>query len=448
MIDKNQKSNVFYRGPLKKRYPIIKRGEGIYLFDEQGNRYIDAVGGPAVVNVGYGVEEILEGIIRQGRELSHISTIQFTTKVQEEFARKLADISPEGMNKIWISLSGTEANETAIKLARQYHTETGNPSKYKVIGTWNSYHGHTLGSLSISGRTAWRKPYTPYLFDVQRIFPAYCYRCHYGKEYPECGIFCAHQLEKLIKQEGQEYISALVMETIVTGSSGVLVPPPEYFKIIRSICDRYNIIMILDEVFTGIGRTGKTFAIDHWNIVPDIITAAKGIAGGFFPVGATIIKESIYDVIYEGTGQFVHGVTFSGHPIGCAAGLATLNYLEDNGLIERCAKMGDYFLQKLSSLNECPIVGDIRGKGLLAGIEFVMDRESKMPFERQQNVSKRVAEKAFQRRLNILPGFGGIDGILGDHIILTPPFIIREDEADEIVKILHEILQEVQEGFP
>jgi len=348
------------------------------------------------------------------------------------------------LNKVWFSVSGTEANETAIKVARQYHMETGNASKYKVVSTWNSYHGHTLGSLSVSGHVAWRKPFIPYLSAFPHIFPANCYRCYYGKEYPECDIFCAYELEKVIKQEGEEYVSAVILEPIIAGTGGVVIPPPEYFKIIRSICNQYNIIMIMDEVFTGIGRTGKNFGINHWDVIPDIIGTAKGISGGYVPLAATIIHQKIYEKIYEGTGKFTHGLTFSGHPVSCAAGLATMNYLEENNLIERSASMGNYFLKKLSILKNFPMVGDIRGKGLFIGVEFVADKETKAPFDRKIDIAIRVFQKAFEKGLIVQPGFGGIDGTLGDHILLTPPFIIKESEIDEITEILEETLSEIQ----
>jgi len=444
MADVTSKSNVFYRGPLRKAYPTMDRGEGIYLFDDEGNRYIDAKGGIAVVNVGYGVKEIVNAIAEQAEKLSYAFTIQFTTRAQEELAGKLAEFSPEGLDKVWFSLSGTEANETAIKIARQYHLETGNSTKYKVISTWNSYHGHTLGSLSLSGKVSWRKPYTPYLINFPHIFPANCYRCYYGQEYPGCDIFCAYELERVIKQEDPDYVSAVIMEPIIAGTAGVVIPPPEYFTIIRSICDRHNVVMIVDEVFTGIGRTGRNFAIDHWNVIPDVIATAKGIAGGYMPLGATVIHRKIYDAIYEGSGQFVHGITFSGHPVACAAGVATLQYLEEHNLIERSARMGDYFLEKLSVLREIPMVGDIRGKGLLMGIEFVADRKTKAPFAREVDISRKVTSKAFEKGLIVQPGFGGIDGTLGDHILLAPPFIIQESEIDKAVEILEVTCKEVE----
>jgi len=441
---KKYKSNVFYRGPLKNDCPVITRGEGLYLFDDNGRKYIDAKGGIAVVNVGYGVKEIVDVLSKQALELNFVNTIQFTTAAQEEFSKKLADFSPAGMNKTWLSLSGTEANETAIKLARQYHVETGNPSKYKVIGLWNGYHGNTLGALSISGKTAWRKLYAPYLIDSPHIFPAYCYQCYFGHKYPDCELICAYDLEKVIKQEGAENISAVLMEPIIAATAGVLLPPPEYFKIVRSICDRYGVLLISDEVFTGMGRTGKNFAIDHWNVVPDIITTAKGVAGGYVPLGATIVHDKVFDPIYNGSGQFVHGITFSGHPVACAAGVATIDYLDKHGLVKKSEIMGAYLLEKLTALKQFEFVGDVRGKGLLTAVEFVKDKKTRTPFERKVDLARTIAGKAFEKGLIVHPVFGGIDSVLGDCILLSPPFIIQENEINEIVEILKETIQEVQ----
>jgi len=437
-------SHVFYRGPLKKDYPVITKGEGIYLFDDRGRRYIDAKGGIAVINAGYGVKEIVDSISEQAFSLNFLNTIQFTSAPQETLSERLAEFSPAGLNKVWLSLSGTEANETAIKVARQYHVETGNPSRYKLIGLWNGYHGNTLGSLSVSGKTAWRKLYAPYLLDFPHIFPAYCYQCYFDREYPDCELICARQLEKVVQQEGAENISAVLMEPIIAATAGVLVPPPEYFKIVRSICDRYGILLIIDEVFTGMGRTGKNFAIDHWDVIPDIITTAKGIAGGYAPLGATIVHERVFDPIYDGSGQFVHGITFSGHPVACAAGVATMDYLKAHDLVRQSAVMGAVLLEKLAALKRFDFVGDVRGKGLLIGIEFVKDKKTRTPFERKPDLARTIAGKAFERGLIVHPVFGGIDGVRGDCILLAPPFIVREDDIDEIVEILRQTLKETE----
>ncbi len=439
MYKSYERSSVFYRGGLKRKYPVIVRGEGIYLFDNEGNKYIDAAGGIAVVNVGYGVEEVVEAMAKQAIDLQYAQTVFFTTEVQERLANKIIDfLSPKGLTKVWFSLSGTDSNETALKLARQYHVESGNPSKYKIISRQQSYHGGTIGALSMSSSQSWSQHYIPYLLNFPHIYPPYCYRCPVDKEYPGCNIHCAYELERAIKLEGSQYVSAFIAEPIITASAGVVIPPPEYFEIIRSICDKYNILFIADEVYTGIGRTGKNFGIDHWDIIPDIITIAKGIAGGYAPLGATIVSQKIYDAILNGSAKFVHGLTFSGHPVCCAASLAVLEYIEKNHLIQRSAEMGSYFLKKLSGLSDFPIVGDIRGKGLLIGIEFVRDKKTKALFEQDKKISTAILDSAFKKGLRILEGRGSF-------IMMAPPFVITESEIDQTVDILEKTITEVYE---
>lgn len=442
-----QTNNVFYRGELRRVYPIIERGEGVYVYDSEGNKYLDAMSGIAVVNIGYGVKEVAEAITEQINKLPFCFTLRFTSQAQEDLAKRIADISPPGLKKVWFSLAGTEANECAIKVARQFHVETGNPSKFKVISRWQSYHGSTLATLSISGAESWRKNYAPMLVDYPKIAPVNCYRCPFKKSYPGCDLECAYDLERVINFSGSPDISAFIAEPIVAGSAGATVPPPEYFKIIRSICDKYNILFIVDEVFSGNGRTGKFYAIEHWDVVPDIIATAKGIAGGYIPLGATVIHEKIHDAIYRGSGKFVHGVTFGGHPVACAAGIAVLNYMKKNDLVERAAEMGDHLMEKLSSLMDFPMVGQIRGKGLLIGIEFVADRISKEPFDPALGVARKIVTAAFKKGLLVQPGSGCADGVRGDHILICPPFTTSKAEADRMVEILGETLREVQEDL-
>ena len=440
-------NSVFYRGELRRTYPIMEKGEGVYIYDSEGNKYLDAMSGIAVVNLGYGVQEITDAIVEQVKKLPFCFTVRFTSQAQEDLAKKIADISPPGLDRVWFSLSGAEANECAIKVARQFHVETGNPSKFKVISRWQSYHGSTLAGLSLSGAPSWRKHYAPMLLEYPKIAPVNCYRCPFGKSYPDCDMDCAYDLESAIKFSGSENVSGFIAEPIVAGSAGAIVPPPEYFKIIRSICDKYNVLFIVDEVFSGNGRTGKFYAIEHWDVIPDIVATAKGIAGGYIPLGATVIHERIHDAIYRGSGKFVHGVTFGGHPVACAAGIAVLNYMEKHALVKRAGEMGNYLMNKLSSLLDYKMVGQIRGKGLLTGIEFVADRATKEPFDLSLEVAKKIVMSSFKKGLLVQPGSGGVDGVRGDHILICPPFTISKTEVDRIVEILGEALNEVQEGL-
>ena len=437
-------SSIFYRSSLKKEYPKIDHGEGVYLIDQNGKKYIDGLANAGVVNMGYFVPEVVDAMAEQAKKLPFLQTTDFTSQIQEDVARKVVEWAPEGMNKVYFSLSGAQANEIALKLARQYHMETGNPNKFRVIGRWQSYHGYSLGSISMSGRTGWRKNYAPYLMNFPHIPLPYCYRCPFKLVYSDCGIECAYELERVIRQEESGTISAFIAETISGMSCGAVIPPKEYFPIIRSICDKYNVLLILDEVITGIGRTGKTFAIKHWDVVPDMIATAKGITGGFAPLAVTIVKQKIYDAIYNGSGSFADGITFSGHPVSCAASVATLNYLEKNKLVERVEKIGAYFLENLLPLRDMDIVGDVRGKGLLLAVEFVSDKKSKASFPRSKKVFENVKSAALAKGLVIGGGVGTADGVDGDICVMTPPFIITKEEVDKAIEILKSAIEDVQ----
>jgi len=420
------------------------KGTGVYIYDDKGKEYIDIACGAGVANIGYGNEEVAEAMYKQATTHNFAESVTFTSEVQEKLAQKIIELSPPRMGKVWFSSGGAEANETALKMARQYHLETGSPHKYKVISRWQSYHGNTIGALSMSGRTPWRKVYTPYLLNFPHISPPYCYHCPFGKTYPSCEIDCALDFERTIKQEGSEYVAAFIAETIIGGSAGVVIPVKEYWKIIREICDKYNVLLILDEVITGFGRTGEPFAINDWGIIPDMITVAKGIAGSYAPLGGVICQQKIFDAFYEGSGGFTHGYTYSGHPVACAAGLAVQQYIEKHRLIERVVKMGAYFMEKLSRFNQIDIVGEIRGKGLLIGIEYVQDKEKRTPFDRDKRVSERITAAAQEKGLVILPGTCGVDGVRGDHNLIGPPFIITEPQIDRAVDLLEKAILEVQ----
>ena len=438
---------IFYRN-MKRSYPLMERAEGVYIFDSKGRRYIDGVGGIAVVNIGHRVEEILEAMREQAKKVCFIYNGQFITEPAINLAKKIVTLAPPGLSKVFLVSGGSEAIETALKMARQYHVETGHPSKYRIISRWTSYHGNTIAALSLSGRPQWRKNFIPLLLDFPHIAPPYCYRCPFAKEYPQCGIDCACDLERVIKLEGPDSISAFIAEPIIGTTAPGVTPPPEYYKIIRKICDKYNILMIMDEVITGFGRTGKNFGINHWNVIPDIIVTGKGISSGYAPLAAVITHEKIHEAFVKGSGVFTHGYTYVEHPLSCAVGLAVQQYIEMNNLIERAARIGSLMLEKLSRLSELAIVGDIRGKGLLLGIEFVKDKEKKTPFERELQVQERIVERCFEKGLVLVPGVpGNVDGILGDQIQITPPFIISREIMDKLIDILKESIIEVQKGL-
>ena len=436
-------TNVIFRN-FKKKTPTVDRGEGIYLIDKEGKKYIDGAGSSCVMHIGHDCEEVIEAMIQQAKKVCFAHTDHFTSDVQEELATYIGHWTPEGLTKVFFTLGGAESNEMAIRLARQYHIETGNPSKYKVISRWHSYHGATLGALSITGRTAWLKNWTPLLLNFPHIQPPYCYRCPFGKEQNSCDVECAYELERVLKLEGSQDISAFIAEPISGSSLAAVVPHQKYFNIIRSTCDKYNILLISEEVMTGFGRTGMNFGIDHWGVIPDIITTAKGISSGYAPLGATICHEKIYNAILNGSGKFIPGITFAGSPSTCAAGLANLKYIEKHNLVDQSRQMGKYLKTKLGDLRDSPIVGDIRGEGLFMGIEFVEDKQTKRPFPNQSNFARRIADAAFEKGLIVLPGSGGVDGILGDHILLAPPFIIEKSEIDSMVEILADVIRGIK----
>ncbi|MBW2148673.1 MAG: aspartate aminotransferase family protein [Deltaproteobacteria bacterium] len=435
--------NLFYRSPIK-HYPMITKGEGIFLFDDKGNKFIDGSGGPFVVNIGHGVKEVNEAIYKQAEQVAYVHNAAFTTRVQEDLAAKVTSLAPSKMNRVFFVSGGSEAVESSIKLARQYHFETGNAQKYKVISLWQGFHGSTLGALSLTREIKRRKYFYPLLIPFPHIPSPYCYRCYYGKTYPECGVICAHVLESIIQNEGEQTVSAFIAEPIMGVAGGAITPPPEYFPIIREICDTYNVLMIADEIVTGFGRTGKPFGIMHWDVTPDIMTCAKGICSGYVPLGAVIAHERVHSAIKNGTGTFSHGFTFSGSPVSCAAGLAVLNYLEANNLISRAKEMGDYLKEQLNEMRDCRIVGDVRGKGLMIGLELVRDKSTKEPFDASVKLSDKIGARAQENGLIVRPISGLVDGTVGDCIMVGPPFIVEKEEIDLICAKLTEAIAGVE----
>ena len=434
--------NIFHR-VLRDRWKQISYGRGVYLFDTEGQRYLDACAGVHVVSIGHGIQEIVEAMAEQASKVCFTYS-RFITQPQIDLAQRIESLTPGELNRVFFVSGGSEATESAIKMARKYHLETGNPKKYKVISRWQSWHGNTIGALSMSGRTSWRSDYVPYLLNFPHIPPPYCYRCDYQKTYPECQLSCADELERVVRQEGSEYISAFIVEPVLGTSAAGVAPPADYYPRIREICNEYNILMIADEVVTGFGRTGRNFGIEHWNVVPDIISVGKGLSSGYTPIAATIAVEKVYDAIYKESTSFIHGHTYGGNPLSCAVALAVQNYIETHDLVSQCARMGELMLDRLMPLQELPIVGEVRGKGLLIGIEFVADREKKVPFAPLQGVTEMIVDSIFEKGVLVMPGAPGlIDGVAGDHIAISPPFTITETEVNQTVEAVKESIIEV-----
>ena len=435
--------HVFYRRPAHP-HPMIERGEGVYLYDTEGRRYLDASGGAIVANIGHGVREVVEAMADQATRVAYIHPTMFTSQPLETYAQALAEIVPLPDVRFYFLCSGSEAVETAIKLARQVQVARGEAERHLVISRWGSYHGTTLGALAVTGRPAMRNAFAPLLRDMPHIPPPYCYRCPFGLAYPACDLRCAEALEIEIKRAGARNVAAFIAEPVGGATLGAVVPPPEYWPRVRQICDKYGLLLIADEVMTGFGRTGRWFAIEHWDVVPDVITMGKGTTGGYFPLSITAVGGEWVETIMS-QGDFVHGGTFSHHVVGAAVGLATLHYLQKHDWVMEAARKGALLGEKLHAvLEELPCIGDIRGIGLMWGVEFVADRATKTPFPSESHFAQRVTDAAFEQGLIVYPGHGCVDGVAGDHVMVAPPFVITEGQMDELVTLLAKAISRVQ----
>jgi adenosylmethionine-8-amino-7-oxononanoate aminotransferase len=434
--------HVFYRN-LHRSFPLISHGKGVYLFDTSGKKYLDASGGAAVVNIGHGVKEIASAISSQALKTGYINGTQFSHMPVEVLAEQVSEILPFADGKVYFLTSGSEAVEASIKLARQFWIEQGQETKYQVISRKQSYHGNTLAALALSDRQHYKSIYRPMILETHQIPAPYCYRCFCGEEYPSCGIKCALELEKQIRKLGEENVSAFLTEIIGGGSSGAAVPPKEYFDLIRNICEDYGILLIADEILTGIGRTGEWMACGHFELKPDIIVLGKGLTSGYVPLSAVAASSEIVDAIHAKGRSFLHAQTFAHHPVGCAAGVATLSHIKENGLLEKSRSMGTLLIDALAFFNSNSHVGDIRGKGLLVGIEFVRDKNKKTPFEREIQYVEKFISRALEKGLVLWPNVGHADGLNGDLVLLAPPFVVNEEEISQIKAILGETLDEM-----
>jgi adenosylmethionine-8-amino-7-oxononanoate aminotransferase len=430
---------------FQKIYPVITRGKGVFLYDQAGREYLDAVGGIAVVNVGHAVPEIIAAMTEQAQRVAFVHGGSFANEPAMALAEELATWTPPGLRHVLLLSGGSEATETAMKLARQYHLERGRATKYRVISRWTSYHGNTIGALSMSGRTTWRGEFVPYLQNFPKIHPPYCYRCPYGKTYPGCQVACADDLERVITLEGPDSIAAFIAEPVIGTSATGVTPPPEYYPRIREICDKYDVLFIADEVITGIGRTGKNFGIEHWGVIPDMITTAKALSSGYSPLAAVILHDKVYNAMARGSARTTQGFTYSGHPLSAAVGLAVLRYLKAHDLVGNAARIGRVLLERLTTLKKYPIVGDVRGTGLLLGLEFVADQATKRPFPPSAEVTQRIVEATLEEGVVVVPGMSGlIDGVAGDHIQISPPYIFTEANVEQLVGALEKAIQRVQ----
>nr|VFJ51773.1 MAG: Adenosylmethionine-8-amino-7-oxononanoate aminotransferase [Candidatus Kentron sp. FW] len=445
---KQSESHVFFTS-WHQLYQTAERGEGVYLYNSDGKRYLDAIGGMFVVTIGHGIKEIGNAMAEQAGKLCFANRNVFTSQPQEHLANKIIEMSPSGMDRVFFVTSGSTANEIALQITRQYQIERGYPSKYKIIGQWHNYYGATIGALSMSGNLATRRRMNmePYFLDFPHIQPPHCYQCPFRSSHPGCGLACANELATMIEQEGPASIAGFIATPIIGGTGGAIVPPPGYYERIREICDYYNILFIADEVITGFGRLGKNFGIEHWNTIPDIITTGKTLGSGYSSIGAVIVHERIWNAFMDSNKKGILLLsTYSGHPVSCAAALSVQNYITKHGLIERCAVIGRYLKNSLQDLAERePLIGDVRGEGLFLGIEFVQDQETRRPFPRSMQLQEKITHAAFEHGLIVSGRFGTGAGIDGDHISISPPFIITEDECDELIGILEASIKQVKD---
>lgn len=439
----SSKSYVF--GRVKEGVlPKVHKAGGLWVEDDRGNRYLDACGGAAVTNVGHGRREIAEALHQQVLQYDYIHPTAFVSPVVEELAAALARHAPVGIERFYFLSSGGEAVEASIKMARQIHLANGRPERIRLISRWKSYHGLSLGALSAMGRTAFREPFTPLLSDVVHIPPPYCLRCSYGLTYPECQLRCALALDETIQNVGPNVVSAFIGETISGASLGVYAPPAGYWKVIREICDQYNILLIQDEVMCGLGRTGRWFASEHYGISPDIVALGKGLGGGAIALSAAGLQATHFEALQSASG-FTHGGTYSHHPVAAAVGLATINILEKENLIERADRIGNVLGDKLKDqLSGFPHVADVRGLGMFWGVELVEDKNALRPFPRKAQIVERVWQSVFEKGVIVYRAFG-LAGSDGDAIIIAPAFTITDAEIDILVDSLAQGIKETTE---
>jgi adenosylmethionine-8-amino-7-oxononanoate aminotransferase len=418
--------------------PVAVGGKGIELFDSNGTRYIDASGGAAVSCLGHGHPDVLAAMHKQLDTLAYAHTGFFTTDIAERLADRLIEDAPPGLDHVYLVSGGSEAIEAALKMARQYFVEKGETQRRHVIARRQSYHGNTLGALATGGNEWRRAQFRPLLIETHHIDPCYAYRLQdAGESDAAYAARAAQALEDKILELGSDQVMAFVAETVVGATSGAVPPVADYFKRIRAICDRYGVLLILDEVMCGMGRTGTLHACEQDGIAPDLLAIAKGLGGGYQPVGAVLLSKSIFAAFSQGSGFFQHGHTYMGHPMAAAAGLAVQEVIRRDGLLANVVAMGGHLQRRLEErFANHHHIGDIRGRGLFRGIELVADRGSKEPFAPELKLNARIKREAMARGLMVYPMGGTIDGARGDHVLLAPPFIVNREQVDVIVERL------------
>jgi adenosylmethionine-8-amino-7-oxononanoate aminotransferase len=446
------RSSVFRRS-FRKEFPAAVRGEGVYLWDSAGNKYLDLAGSAAVNLIGHGVPGIGAAMAEQAAKLEFAHTSQFTTPIAEEYAAELLSFAGKHFEggAVYFTCGGSESVETALKLARQYQVEIGQSQRHQILSRYQSYHGSTLGALSVSGNKRRREMYLPMVRQPQHVGMPYCYRCAFDctDGCRNCGQQYAAELKQAFESASGE-AAGFIFEPVSGATLGAVVPPPGYLHSIAEICRESGVLLIADEVMTGMGRTGRNFAVTHWDVKADILVTAKGLSSGYAPLGAVIASKNVVDAIAAGSGAFLHGFTYNAHPVSLAAGRAVLGHLTTRKLVDaadsnRSGTPAAVFKKALETLRDEPTVGDVRGIGLLWAVEFVADKASKRPFSPDQSFSSRVGAAALKRGLLVYPMQGCVDGAAGDHILLAPPAVITPEQVSWSVNQLANAFRDAQE---
>jgi adenosylmethionine-8-amino-7-oxononanoate aminotransferase len=436
-----QDSKVFHRH-LHHLPPVAAGAQGVWIRDAAGREYLDASGGAAVSCLGHGHPDVLAAMHAQIDKLAYAHTSFFTTEIAEQLAQRLVRTGPAGTSHAYFVSGGSEGVEAALKMARQYFLEIGQPERTHFIARRQSYHGNTLGALAVGGNAWRREPFAPLLMPVTHVAPCYPYREQRAEESAQqYGLRLARELEAEIERLGARHVIAFVAETIGGATAGVLTPVPGYFRAVREVCDRHGVLLILDEVMCGMGRSGSLHACEEEGVVPDLLVIAKGLGGGYQPIGAVLAQERIVQAMSRGSGFFQHGHTYLGHPVACAAAMAVQEVIERDGLLARCRALGERLHALLvESLGRHPHVGDIRGRGLFWGVELVRDRATKTPFDPKLRLHAAIKREAMARGLLVYPMGGTVDGRYGDHVLLAPPFVASEGDMATIATRLSQAI--------
>jgi hypothetical protein len=440
------RSTPLFSRNLRKSYPVAVKGEGCWIVDAEGKSYLDASGQAAVVSIGHGVQEIGRAMAEQSGRIAFAHTTQFHSESAEILAARVLAIAPHNFQdggRVYFTSGGSEATETAIKLARQYFLESGQPARYRVVSRRQSYHGSTLGAMVVSGNVARRAPYAPLIPEWGHVAPCFCYHCPFDKTFPECNLACADDLDAFLRTNDASSVAAFLFEPIVGATLGAVPAVDGYTMRIAEICRKHGILLIADEVMTGMGRTGKPFSSEHWGLEPDMILTGKGIASGYAPLGAVLVAPRLVEAFEKGSAAFMHGFTYQAHPVATAAGNAVFDYLEAHKLFARVTPAGETLRRTLATLESHPNVGQVRGSGLLQGVEFVKRKETRAPFPREAGIADKIKQAALEKNVLLYPGQGCVDGVRGDHVLLAPPFIIKPEECELIADGLRYALGKV-----